>query len=52
MINFTKQLEVARAEKEAADIAMEGLLQQKSDALPYAVLGARSGSAKLGLNRD
>lgn len=52
LINFTRQLEIARAEKEAADISMEALLQQKSDALPYAVLGSQSSSANLALNRD
>lgn len=31
---------------------MEGLLKQKSDALPYAVLGKTSTSANLALNRD
>ena len=52
LIQFTRQLEVARAEKAEADLVMEGLLQEKSDALPYAVVGNAGQSTTIAINRD
>ena len=52
LIQFTRQLEVARAEKENADLVLETLLQQKSDALPYAVSGNANQATTIAINRD